>query len=428
MHCTSPCRTRESRGRSRFGRGLGVSPAFISMSPCRTRESRGAQPLWQGSGGVPSPYSYSLSPQRGSPEGAAALAGVWGCPQPIFVLPQSSTRESRGRRPLAGVWGCPPLSARPGAERGSPEGRSRFGRGLGVSPAHIRTPSVLNAGVQRAPSFGRGLGMSPAHIRTPSVLKAGVQRAPPFGRGLGVSPAHIRTPSVLKAGVQRGTASLAGVWGCPAFISTSPCRTRESRGRRLFGRGLGVSCLYQHVPVQNAGVQRAPPLWQGSRSVPRPYSYSPGPQSGSPEGAALWQGSGDVPSPYSYALGPQRGSPEGHSLFGRGLGVSPRDLIFSPLPSRKGVRGMVRAASETTLPEAEVPRAATTPDCFAALAMTKGAAGRWTPAGICHPFTPSPIIRRSGGCSSHLSALRRQLSARPMVGERRAPPLPSRRG
>ena len=41
-----------------------------------------------------------------------------------------------------------------------------------------------------------------------------------------------------------------------------------------------------------------------------------------------------------------RGSPEGHSLFGRGLGVSPRDYYFLPPSFQEGVWGMVRATNE----------------------------------------------------------------------------------
>ena len=196
-----------------------------------------------------------------------------------------------------------------------------MGRGLGVSPRDlILSPLPSRKGV-------RGMVRATSETTLPRSGGTARRRHPRLLRctrndEIRREWQYLARPCA-EGGVQRGAASLAGVWGCPQPIFVLPRRPQSGspEGHSLFGRGLGVSCLYQHVPVQNAGVQRAPP-------------------------------------------------------FGRGLGVSPRDLIFSPLPSRKGVRGMVRATSETTLPEAEVPRAAATPDCFAALAMTKGDAGR----------------------------------------------------
>ncbi len=52
--------------------------------------------------------------------------------------------------------------------------------------------------------------------------------------------------------------------------------------------------------------------------------------------------------------GVQRAPPSG-----RGLGVSPRVRYFSPLPSRKGARGMVRAPIEAQLPQAGSPEGRT---------------------------------------------------------------------
>ncbi len=141
------------------------------------------------------------------------------------------------------------------------------------------------------------------------VLKAGVQRAPPFGRGLGVYP--------------RAKIACTGAAG-------------ESRGGAPPGR------LYGGVPRAQAGVQRVPPPGRGLGVSPR----------GSP----------------TIAGGVQRAPP-----FGRWYGGCASINYFSllsPLPSRKGARGMVRATFETRPPEAEVQRATTAPDCFAALAMT----------------------------------------------------------
>ena len=174
------------------------------------------------------------------------MPGVWGCPAFIRTSP-CRTRESRGAQPL---W-----------------------RGSGGIPAHIRTPSVLKAGVQRAPPFGRGLGVSPAHIRTPSVLKAGVQRAPPFGRGLGVSPRDlIFSPLPSRKGV-RGMVRATSETTLPRSGGTArrrhPRLLRCTRNDRI---GREWQCLA--CPGAEGGVQRAQPLWQGSRSA-LPISTSP---------------------------------------------------------------------------------------------------------------------------------------------------------
>ena len=87
-------------------------------------ESRGAQPLWQGSGGVPQRAlcSSPFLPGRG--------LGGWSepplrphSPKPKY-RPPPLPRLPR-RRLLAMTAG--------GGDRGSPEGHSLFGRGLGVS-------------------------------------------------------------------------------------------------------------------------------------------------------------------------------------------------------------------------------------------------------------------------------------------------------
>ena len=67
---------------------------------------------------------------------------------------------------------------------------------------------------------------------------------------------------------------------------------------------------------------------EGCNPTGRRYGGVPRPESGSPEGAALWQGSGGVPQ---------------FSLF------------YSPLPSRKGARGMVRPIIEAQLLQAGSP-------------------------------------------------------------------------
>ena len=182
----------------------GCPPTLLRTSSVLKAGVQRAQPHWQVSGGVP---------------------------QPFFVLPRSSKRESRGRRPLAGVWGCPPT-----------------------------------------------------HLRTSSVLKAGVQRAPPWQVSGGVPQPFFVLPRSSKR-ESRGRRPLAGVWGCsPTLLRTSA--------------------------VHKAGVQRAPPFGRSLGVFPNPALYFRGPESGSPEGAALWQESGGVPqrpllsSPFLPGRGP----------------------------------------------------------------------------------------------------------------------------
>ena len=286
MLSTSPCRTRESRGRSRFGRGLGV-PCLYQHVPVQNAGVQRAQPLWQSGTGT--------SPCR--------------------------TRESRGARAL---W--------------------------------------------------QGSGVSPYLLRTPPVLKAGVQRAPPLWQGSGSA-----RPISCKRGSPEGAALWQGSGGVPQpFFVLPQSSKRESRGRSPLAGVWGVPQLFFVLPVLKAGVQRGAALWQGSGGVPQPFRTSSSPQSGNPEGrrplAGVWdcpcpifvlstvlkagvqrappfgRGLGVSPNPSSYVRGPQSGSPEGAQPLWQGSGGVPQRFNFLPLPSRKGVRGMVRATSETTLP------------------------------------------------------------------------------
>ena len=157
---------------------------------------------------------------------------------------------------------------------------------------------------------------------------------------------------------------MAGVWGCPPEIF--------------------YFCYY--VRGESRGAQ---PLWQGSGGVPQRSLFlllrAGGVQRGTASLAGVW----GCPPEIFISTTTCGGSPEGHSLFGRGLGVSPRDLLFlllraggvqrgtaslagvwgcppeifyfCPLPSRKGARRMVRATIETTRSEAEVPPCHPTP-------------------------------------------------------------------
>ncbi len=195
------------------------------------------------------------------------------------------------------------------------------------------------------------------------------------------------TPTTTTCGgVQRGTASLAGVWGTPPeiFISTTTCGG-SPEGHSLFGRGLGVSPRDPLFLLLHAGgVQRGTASLAGVWGCPPEIFYFCYYVRGESRGAQpLWQGSGGVPQRSFISATTCGGSPEGHSLFGRGLGVSPRDPLFLllhaggvqrgtaslagvwgcppeifyffPLPPRKGARGMARATIETTRSEAEVP-------------------------------------------------------------------------
>ena len=183
-------------------------------SRCRTRESRGAQPFWQGSGGVPSPYSDSRRPQSGSPEGHRRFGSGLG----VSCVPKG---ESRGAQPPGRRYGgcasinlllffISPLPSRKGV-RGMVRATSETTLPRSGSTARRHHPRLLRC------TRNDGIRREWQYLARPRA-EAGVQRAPPFGRGLGVSPAHIRTPSVLKAGVQRGAAAWAGVWGCPPEI------------------------------------------------------------------------------------------------------------------------------------------------------------------------------------------------------------------
>ena len=275
-----------------FGRGLGVSPEFISVLPSHP--------------GIP-PTS-SLRAQRSNPgagkresRGRSPLAGVWGCPPEYQYFPVTAPNPGAGpgrkgpggwSEPLVHISTSPSQGARgmafPLLHRGSEaiRGLSRpswQGSGgvpqvhISIPPWHSPYPSLRaqrkrdaaasgwpaeawpsrlaipgQAGVQRASPFWQGSGGVPEFISvlpfpsrlppTPSLRaqrsnpggwQAGVQRAQPFGRGLGVSPEFI---SVL----------LLPPWHSPYLVIASAAK--QSGGWQAgvqraqpFGRGLGVS-------------------------------------------------------------------------------------------------------------------------------------------------------------------------------------------
>ena len=157
----------------------------------------------------------------------------------------------RGRAPLAAVWGRPPdtisTPSRPGRgqadarqgfsatstrlrKKGSPEGPSPFGGGLGVSPRYNFHPL-------------------PARKGAGQMLDKGFQQ-PLAGCG--------------RMGVQRGRAPLAAVWGCPPDTISTPSRPGRGQARcstRVF------SNLYQ--AAEKGESRGAEPLWRGSGGVPQ---------------------------------------------------------------------------------------------------------------------------------------------------------------
>ena len=124
----------------------------------------------------------------------------------------------------------------------------------------------------------------------------------------------------------------------------------------------------------------AQPLWQESEGVPQNFFL--------------------LPPSYQEAGQGHWGSPEGHSLFGRGLGVSPRASISSPFLEGRGPGGWselplrTRSPNPTyrTPPHPRLPRRRL-------LAMTGVGAG-WGPrgmhfgAGYARPVTQGNGIRR----------------------------------
>ena len=123
---------------------------------------------------------------------------------------------------------------------------------------------------------------------------------------------------VLKAGVQRAPPSGRGLGVSPSFRYYIP--------PFLPGRGPGG---WSAPSIEAQPLQAGSP--EGRNPTGRRYGGVPRPESGSPEGAALWQGSGGVP----------------------------QSLLYSPLPSRKGARGMVRPIIEAQPLQAGSPEGRT---------------------------------------------------------------------
>ena len=226
-------------------------------------------------------------------------------------------RASRGRRPLAGVWGCPP------AHKGSPAGiAARWQEVWRVSPSAQGESSGDRPRWQEvwrvsASAQGESSGDRPLWQE---VWRVSVS-AP--GESRGDRPLW---QEVWRVSLSRNTysprdylpPSLRAQRGNPGWGSGSPEGIAPS-GRRSGGcpsRALLICPL---------------PERKGARGMVRATNEA---------GLTLtriWGGGAGV----------QRAPPSG-----RGLGVSPRKHIYSPLPTRKGARGMVPLRDQQQLADA----------------------------------------------------------------------------
>ena len=318
---------REARGRQGFQRCPSV---LASGRPEGARGSSGVPQSWQAGGqrapGVP---AVSLSPGK---------------------------RESRGR-PFGRGWGCPSVlgSGRPegGALWQSPQSSYQYSSSHpGIPPtsslrAQRSNPGGWQAGVQRAQPLAGVWGCPLVHISTPlpstralSSWEAGVQRAAlEQGFPLQYSPSHPafihhceRSEAIRGAGKResRGRSPLAGVWGCPPVHISTPLPIPPSP------YSITASAAKQSGGWE-AGVQRAPPFGRGLGVSPSTYQYSPShpafPLPRYCERSEAIRGAGKRES-------------RGRSPLAGVWGCPPEFSIFSPLPSRKGARGMVRAIIE----------------------------------------------------------------------------------
>ena len=229
------------------------------------------------------------------------MAGVWGCPPEFSLYPPSLQEGGQGDGP------SPNRSAAPA---------SRESRGVQPHWQEAWRMCLHNLLLFTFPlPYRKGArGMVRAtrlpHRPTPRNDRsgaAGVQRAQPFGRGLGVSPRVLIYPPSLQEG-GRGMVQ--------APIEAQPPQAGSPEGCNPTGRRHGgcasityFSLLSPFLPGRGLGGWSEPQI-AASLAAPR------NDRSGAP--------------------GVQRAQP-----FGRGLGVSPRDLSFTPLPYRKGARGMV---------------------------------------------------------------------------------------
>ncbi len=166
----------------------------------------------------------------------------------------------------------------------------------------------------------------------PQHLKAGSpEGCNPFGRGLGVSPST-------------------------SYYSPF-----------LPGRGLGGWCARtasgypQGAPLRVLGVPRAPngesrgvqPHWQGSGGVPQHFLLFPLPERKGARGMVRtdgqWVPTRGTPTGDGVPRAPN-GESRGVQPLWQGSGGVPQHFSLSPLPSRKGARGMVRASIEAQTP------------------------------------------------------------------------------
>ena len=194
---------------------------------------------------------YILEPnrlrRRGSPEGRSPFGGVWGCPPDTSSTSSLSHKVEDVTYPRVDMvfvqeeYIFEPNRLR---RRGSPEGRSPFGGGLGVSPRYkfhlkpltqvedVTYPRVDMVFVQEE------------YILEPNRLrrKGSPEGRSPFGGGLGVSPRYNFHPLLARK----------GAWRCSKRVFQQPAgglrRKGSPEGRSPFGGGLGVSPRYNFRP------------------------------------------------------------------------------------------------------------------------------------------------------------------------------------
>ena len=141
-----------------------------------------------------------------------------------------------------------------------------------------------------------------------------------------------------------------GGWSAPALRCV---QAGECRGEHPLWQAVWRMCL------QTLHFLTFPPSWKegGQGDGPRPYrGQSPEPR----EPSGVWRRGPALRWRWWCPQCMKRGSPEGSTPTGRRYGgcASINDTsLLSPLPSRKGARGMVRAPIEAKAPNRESPAA-----------------------------------------------------------------------
>ena len=135
-----------------------MSPRYNSppLAGCGKRGVQRAEPIWRGSGGVPRYNSPPLAGcgKRGVQRAEPIWLGSGGVPQ--IQSPPLAGCGKRGVQRAEPIWrgsgGVPQIQFPPFSrlrKKGSPEGRSPFGWGLGVSPGYNFHPFLARKGSRR---------------------------------------------------------------------------------------------------------------------------------------------------------------------------------------------------------------------------------------------------------------------------------------